>query len=217
MVEASSTRQKLLDAAMRLFAEQGMAKVSLAEIVRAADQRNASAVHYHLGDRNQLVVAMLEPHVQAIRERRLELLATARARPAEDIRSAVEAMVRPLTELAGRGWRERAYLKIGQELMGQLDHASPEIRALMEATAGYEVAALLRERCPPLPDDVWQLRIDICIQFVGGAAADRARLVDRPRRRRGPTPMSDETFVDNLIDMFLGALTVPLTSAHPTG
>jgi hypothetical protein len=151
-----------------------------------------------------------------IRARRLELLATARARPAHDIRSAVEAMVRPLTELAGRGWRERAYLKVGQDLMGQLDHASPEIRALMEATAGYEVAALLRERCPPLPDDVWQLRIDICIQFVGSAAAERARLVDRPRRRRGPDPMSDEMFVDNLIDMFLGALTVRLETAHPT-
>jgi AcrR family transcriptional regulator len=210
VTEALPTRQKLLDAAMQLFAERGIANVSLAEIVRAADQRNASAIHYHLGNRNQLMVALLEPYIQAIRERRLELLAKARAQPADDIRSAVEAMVRPLTELASRGWRERAYLKVGQQLMGQLDQCSSEIRSLMEATAGYEVTALLRERCPPLPDDVWQLRIDICIQFVGSAAAERARLMDRPRRRRAKA-VPDDVFVDNLIDMFLGALTIPVS------
>jgi AcrR family transcriptional regulator len=209
--DAASTRQKLLDTAMRLFAEKGIANVSLAEIVRAAGQRNASAVHYHLGDRNQLTAALLEPHVRAIRERRLELLATARARPRADVRSAIEAMVRPLTELAGRGWRERAYLEVGQELMWQRDQWSPEIRELVDATAGYDVAALIRERCPPLPDDIWQLRIDICIQFVGSAAAERARLMDQPRRGGQVEPVSDEVFVDNLIDMFRGALTAPLS------
>jgi AcrR family transcriptional regulator len=211
--EVLTTRQKLLDAAMRLYAERGIANVSLAEIVREADQRNASAIHYHLGNRNQLMVALLAPHVQAIRERRLELLAKAKAQAPGDIRSAVEAMVRPLTELANRGWRERGYLKVGQQLMGQLDQWSPEIRSLMEATAGYDVTALLRERCPPLPDDVWQLRIDICIQFVGSAAAERARLMDQPRRKRAKA-MPEEVFVENLIDMFLGALTIPL--AVPT-
>jgi AcrR family transcriptional regulator len=206
------TRQKLLDAAMRLFAEKGIANVSLAEVVRAAGQRNASAVHYHLGNRNQLTVALLEPHVQAIRTRRLELLAKARAQPPDDVRSAIEAMVRPLTELAGRGWRQRAYLKVGQELMWQRDQCSPEIRALMDATAGYDVAALIRERCPPVPDEIWQLRIDICVQFVGSAAAERARLMDRRGRGR-VEPVSDEVFVDNLIDMFHGALTA--TANYP--
>ena len=58
-----------------------MADVSLAEIVRAADQRNASAVHYHFGGRDQVVEAILARHVPDLRARRLELLAIAESTP----------------------------------------------------------------------------------------------------------------------------------------
>ncbi len=57
-----------------------------------------------------------------------ELLAAAKARPASDARSAAEAIVRPVTEFAQRGWRERAYLQIGSELTGAIDRTTPEIR-----------------------------------------------------------------------------------------
>ena len=106
--DPTATRDKLLDAAAALFAERGVANVSLAEIVRAADQRNRSALHYHFGGRDQVVEAILARDVPALRERRLALLATAQAAPADDVRSVAEALVRPVTELAQRGWRERA-------------------------------------------------------------------------------------------------------------
>ncbi len=44
----------------------GIDNVSLAEIVRAAHQRNVSAVHYHFGSRDEILRALLARHVPAI-------------------------------------------------------------------------------------------------------------------------------------------------------
>ncbi len=204
MGDATSTRDKLLDAAARLFAERGIDNVSLAEVVRTAGQRNASAVQYHFGNRDEVLRAVLARHVPVIAERRVELLDRARSRRATDVRSAAEAIVRPITEFAQHGWRERAYLQIGSELTGALDRATTEIRDLMTETVGFEAWDLLRARCPLVPEDLWHERQDICIVFIGRAAADRARLLDRG----GAHPvLSDDRFVDNLIDMVIGAMT----------
>lgn len=204
-----STRDKLLDAAARLFAERGIDNVSIAEIVRAAGQRNASAVHYHFGNRSEVLRALLAEHVPTIQERRTELLEKARARPRRDVKSAVEAVVRPVTELAQRGWRERAYLQIGSELthwLARSDEAG--IAELMEQTGGFDAWRLVRERAQgSLPDDLWDERQEIAISFIGRAAADRARLLGQG----GEHPvLSDDRFVANLIAMVVGAMRAPM-------
>jgi AcrR family transcriptional regulator len=208
MAEVTSTRDLLLDAAARLYAERGIGNVSIAEIVRAADQRNTSAVHYHFGSRDEVLRALLARHVPVIAERRHELLERARGRPAADARSAAEAIVRPVTEFAQRGWRERAYLQIGSEMTGAVDRTTPEIRALLARTEGHQAWALLRRRCPGVPADLWRVRQEICIAFIGRAAADRARRLDRGVPGN---VLTDHRFVDNLIDMVMGAMTAP----HP--
>jgi AcrR family transcriptional regulator len=213
MTESTSTRDKLLDAATMLFAERGIRSVPLAEIVREAGQRNASAVHYHLGTRDDVLLAVLERHVPALRERRLELLEEARAGDPTDVRAAAEAVVRPVTELAQRGWRERAYLQIGAEVLATFDQATPEIRhLLLHETAGPEAMALLAERCPPLPIEVWRERAALGNAFVGRAAADRARRVDRTGAEREQL-LDDERFVAELTSMFVGAMTAPPAAA----
>lgn len=209
MASETSTRDKLLDAAARLFAERGIDNVSIAEIVRAAGQRNASAVHYHFGNRDEVLKALLAQYVPDVHDRRVELLAVARSLPDTDVRSAVEAVVRPLTELAQRGWRERAYLQIGAELTHWLARPeAPDMAELMEHTAGFEAWRLVRERAgAELPQDLWDERQEIAVSFIGRAAADRARLLDA----EGEHPiLSDDRFVDNLIAMVVGAMTAPM-------
>jgi AcrR family transcriptional regulator len=206
MSSTPSTADKLLDAAARLFAERGVENVSAAEVVRAAGQRNASAVIYHFGNRDDLLHAVLARHVPTLAARRRELLD--QAREAGDLRTAAEAIVRPVTELAQRGWRERAYLQIGSEVAGMMERTTPEIRALFNETAGHEAWDLLRASAGHIPADVWDERRDIAIVFVGRAAADRARKLDRG----GEHPvLSDDRFVSNLVDMVIGAMTAPVT------
>ncbi|HEX4776055.1 MAG TPA: helix-turn-helix domain-containing protein [Acidimicrobiia bacterium] len=212
-----TTRDKLLDAAARLFAARGIDDVSTAEVVRAAGQRNASAVHYHFGTRDNMLRELLARHVPAIAARRRELIEAAKATPDDDVRAAAEAVVRPITEFARMGWRERAYLQIGTQLTPWLARTTaPDFADLMEQTAGFDAWALLRDRCPRLPDDLWDERRDVCVAFVGRAAADRARSLDArdsrsKRRDRGGAPLlSDDRFVDNLVAMVVGAMTAPM-------
>src|ERR1700712_4504756 len=54
-----TTRDKLLRAALHLFARQGL-DVPLRDINELAGQRNASALHYHFGGRPELVQAIID-------------------------------------------------------------------------------------------------------------------------------------------------------------
>ena len=204
----TTTREKLLDAAARLFAERGIDAVSTAEIVRTAGQRNMSAVHYHFGSRDGVLVALLERHIPDIRARRVELLELATGARGNDPRPAAEAIVRPVTEFAQRGWRERAYLQYGTELSQQLDRVPFEIQTLLRETSGYEAWDLLRARCREVPARIWHERREICTAFIGRAAADRAARLDRG----GEHPvLSDDLFVDNLVDMLIAAMSAAVT------
>jgi TetR/AcrR family transcriptional regulator, regulator of cefoperazone and chloramphenicol sensitivity len=58
-VQAVDTRQRLLEAAQRLFTERGFAKVTVRDITREA-QANLAAVSYHFGDKLGLYEAVLE-------------------------------------------------------------------------------------------------------------------------------------------------------------
>ena len=150
--------------------------------------------------------AVLARHVSELAERRATLLEQARARPARDARSAALAIVRPVTEFARGGWRQRAYLQIGSELAGAIDRVGPAVRDLLKLTAGQEAWELLRQRCPKIPTDLWGTRQEICIVFIGRAAADRARQLDQGDRHQ---VLSDDRFVANLVEMLLGAMKAP--------
>jgi hypothetical protein len=65
-----------------------------------------------------------------------------------------------------------------------------------------------------MPADVYNERAQILTAFLGRAAADRARMLDL--RSRGGLVLDDDQYVDNLVDMFLGALTAPVTAAVGT-
>ena len=114
---AEETRQRLIEAATRGFAEQGVHSASLLEITRQAGQRNRGAVHYHFGSREGMLVAVLEQHVDMLATREKELLAIAREQPDDDLASAVAAFVRPAVELGDLGWEGRCYLVILSELV----------------------------------------------------------------------------------------------------
>ena len=149
--DATTTRDRLLDAAADEFAEHGVWNASLIEVTRRAGQGNRAALRYHFGTREDVLCAVLEQHVEFLAQREGELLAKARRTPADDVGAVVEAIVRPAAELAASGWRGRACLLIVAELAGE-DPArfSPELESVLARTGGNEVYALLEERMPAL-------------------------------------------------------------------
>ena len=72
-----STRDRILQAAECLFAENGIDRVSLREITAAAGV-NIAAVHYHFGSKKVLLEELFAQRSEPIAKRRLELLAQVR-------------------------------------------------------------------------------------------------------------------------------------------
>src|SRR5439155_17806455 len=96
-VDASHTREKLIDEAARAFATHGVYGASLIDITRRAGQKNRGALHYHFGSRAGVLSAVLERHVEFLARREGELLEIALAQPDDDVKSGIEAERRPAT------------------------------------------------------------------------------------------------------------------------
>jgi AcrR family transcriptional regulator len=207
---AADTRQHLIDAATRAFAEHGVHNASLLEITRQAGQRNRGAVHYHFGSREGMLVAVLESEADFLAPREHELLAVAEARPDDDVASVFEAVVRPSVELAETGWRGRCFLQIVAQLIDQESGGtSPDVQAALNRTGGVEVYDLLQRRLPPMSDRIRDERITLVTTFLLRSIADRARALDHDPDGAGRRQLPTEEFVRNLIAMVTAMITAP--------
>lgn len=207
MTTADETRQRLVEAATSVFAEDGAFSGSLVEITRRAGQRNRGAVHYHFGSREGLLVAVLHQHVGFLAAREGELLAAARTTPADDLGPVLEAIVRPAVELAETGPSGRQYLLIVGQLVEEFDRLDEAVAAELAATGGYAVYELLAQRMPPLDEAMHNERLALITGFILRAVADRARASERSEPGRVQLPT--ERFVRNLVALAAGMATAP--------
>jgi AcrR family transcriptional regulator len=104
------TREALIAAGERLFAERGLHGVSLREIGLAAGQRNNNVTQYHFGSKEGLVTAIFEHRSAAVNERRLQLLEGSTASAGTDIRTLIAAFFLPLAEQIESGNSYVAFL-----------------------------------------------------------------------------------------------------------
>lgn len=208
-VDASRTRERLIDEAARAFAQNGVYGASLIDITRRAGQRNRGALHYHFGSRRGVLCAVLERHVGFLADREGELLEIALTRPDDDVKSVVEAIVRPATELAESGWRGRCFLMILSELVEEDPSGlDPAVADALARTGGYAVYGLLAERMAPVSTAVRNERFALATGFILHAVADRARVLGR-RGRRGRPQLEHDEFVENLVSMVAAGMSVP--------
>ena len=89
--DRQTTKDRLLDAAERLFAEKGFAEVSIRELVAAADV-NVAAVNYHFQGKDKLFQEVVRRRFLAQRDRTLNSLAEAVG--AGGPRPALDAIIR---------------------------------------------------------------------------------------------------------------------------
>ncbi len=110
--ETVDTRTRLLLVAEQLFGERGIDAVPLREIIVASGQRNASALTYHIGGREEVVQAILEYRRSEVDARRVALLADYTAAGVEMDETAIAAgIIVPLIELMLRDKRGGNYLR----------------------------------------------------------------------------------------------------------
>lgn len=96
---AAATREAILDAAERLYAEHGVAAVSGRQISEAAGQGNNTAVGYHFGAKTDLVRAIVQRHMEPMERLRIARLDA--IGDSDRLRDWVECFVLPTTEHLG--------------------------------------------------------------------------------------------------------------------
>lgn len=192
-------RQKLLDAALELFAERGIAATSLREIRIAAGQNNTAAVQHHFGDKDGLLHALLERELPALVMRRKELLVCA-----DDAWSIAAVFVLPFAEMATGSAHQRSAVRFFSQLFNDLSMTFDEIVGLIGDTLQADAYQLLQTHLPQLPSNILNERVAVATNSFLHAAALRAS----PKRR--DYLVDDATFRRNLVDMFLGAVSLAI-------
>ncbi|MEQ8745401.1 TetR family transcriptional regulator [Pyruvatibacter sp.] len=94
-----NTKTKLIRAAERLFAENGLGAVSVRDITRAAGARNESALHYHFGSKEALIRAVFADRIRAIDDQRLAIIASHdEIGTRGDVTSLMQAAIAPMLD-----------------------------------------------------------------------------------------------------------------------
>jgi AcrR family transcriptional regulator len=206
-----ATKERLLDAAERLFAERGVAVVSLREINTAAGERNNAALYYHFRDRAGLVSAIVDRHNPRIAARQQELYEQAeREHQLDDVRALVEIITRPSAEYISCGASERAWLRIVGDL--GTDPRMADAVSDNSGAAAWSAGARLLEvmtTAHALPEDFAVQRIWRAMEAAMRAVASRAKAEDLPPSRRLPVLA---VFVEDLLDTTAAALVAPISA-----
>lgn len=98
---ARDTRERLLDAAERLFGENGFDGTSMRALARAAGT-GLSAANYHFGSKEALLTAVMRRRINPVNElriQRLEALEAGSGRAPLPVEAVVDAYLRPVFEV----------------------------------------------------------------------------------------------------------------------
>ncbi|WP_189879798.1 TetR/AcrR family transcriptional regulator [Streptomyces bluensis] len=205
--QVSATREALLIAAERLFAEHGVHAVANRQISEAAGQGNNAAVSYHFGTKIDLVRALARRHAEGIEAGRVRMLAD--IGDSADLREWVACAVRPVTRhveaLGASSWYGRFIAQVT---------ADPALRAVTseEFAAASPSMQKLQDglnRClPDLPAEVHTERSAMTRHLITQMVAERERaLADNAPTYRA----SWRETANGLIDAIVALWQAPVT------
>lgn len=204
--QVSATRELILTAAERLFAERGVYAVSNRQVSEAAGQGNNAAVGYHFGTKADLVRAIARKHAGEIERIRARLLAE--IGDSDDIRDWVACLVRPvpehLADLGSPTW----YARFCAQAM--TDPALHEIiiEESMSSASLLQVIKGLNRCLPDLPAEVRAERGIMARELILHISAERERALGE----NAPTPRATwHDAATGLIDAIVGLWLAPVT------
>jgi AcrR family transcriptional regulator len=208
-IDAVATRARIVSAAERLFAERGIDATTLAQINKAANQRNRSAVQYHFGNKEGVIHAILDKHTPAIEARRHAMLDEIETGGAPTLRDFAEALVLPVAEKLDDPNGGLAFLRLNAQLIG---HPSFSLLALhtQRINRGTDrLNRLIAANGPDWPRALWVPRWLLLIGLLFHGMADYAHLLEAGvAGREAP---SRGLFVNNLIDSVIAILEAPVS------
>lgn len=203
---SSETRDRILAAAEKLFAEHGVSAVSNRQVSEAAGQRNISAVGYHFGTKTDLVTAVYRTHSEEI-ERRRDVLLNA-IDDSTDTREWVGCLVFPYVQHLEALGPDSSYARFSAQVMtdptlrlavSTIALSSPSLRATLQG---------LRKCVAGLPVTVQRSRSEMARHLIVHMSAERERALSEDGVD-GETSWS--AFAVDLVDAVVGLWCAPVT------
>jgi len=156
------TKQKLLDSAERLFAEQGYGAVSLRQIIAEAEV-NLAAIHYHFGSKQELLDEVIMRKAAPVNGERMARLDRLEGAPgAPRVEQVLEAFLMPMAEAAGQ---HPEFCKLMGRMQAEGILTEVVVRNFQPMLGRFLGA--LRKAVPDLPENEFRWRV----HFMQGSIA----------------------------------------------
>jgi AcrR family transcriptional regulator len=203
---ASLTREAILTAAERLFAEHGVFAVSNRQVSEAAGQGNNAAVGYHFGTKTDLVRAIEHKHaipVEKLREQRVAELGHS-----TELRDWVCCLVLPLTDHLTALGNPTWYARFAAQVMADPAYHKTVTRDALALPALVKVLEGINRCLPDLPGDVRIERNIMGRNLLMHTCAE----YERALAEGSPLPLTSwRAAASGLIDAIVGLWHAPVT------
>jgi AcrR family transcriptional regulator len=206
--QVAATRQAILDAAERLFAEHGLHAVSNRQISAAAGQGNNAAVGYHFGSKDQLVREIVRRRSAPIEAIRQEMVAA--VADSDMLRDWIACVVEPVVRYAVSLPQPTWYFRFNAQVATDPALGRALAEEAMTAPALASTVAGIARCLPPLADDVRAARNEMTALLIVQLYAVREREV-----AADPATAADQwsTLATTLVDALTGLWTAPVRRA----
>ena len=205
------TRDKMISAALALYAERSIDAVSLREIAVAAGQKNSNALQYHFGDRHGLLQAIVERHAAAITASREASIAGIRVGELTPARAAARGMVLPIVHYLESHPEGVQFVRVVSQMAAIYQSGrAPEAGAPVRFPDNPALVALFDSALAHLPPREVQRRIYLVVVNTFHSLADIYRA--EGDRRAGDPIASRRLMVEQLLLMleaYLSAAAAP--------
>ena len=210
----TDTRKLILDAAERLFMEQGYEATST-RMVTAAAKVNLAAVNYHFGSKEGLMQAVLRRRLQYLNEERLRVLDEAEAKaagqplkPSQIVDGFFGTLLRMARDENAGG---RTFLRLVGRSMSE---PASFIRTLLaseyaDVMERYKVALFRALPNVPQAEIVWRFHFMLGATSYAIAGTDALELVTDLHSNEDPDIQAAK-LLDRLMSFLLGGLRAPL-------
>jgi AcrR family transcriptional regulator len=206
--KAAQTKDNLIRAAEKLFAEQGIAGASLRAITQEAEA-NLASVNYHFGSKDDLVKAVLARRLEPLNRERLALLDrySKEGGGTPGLERIVRAFISPVLTMIQRERGGHAFARFVGRAFSEPD---PQIRGLLleqfKEVIGRFTKAMI-EALPHIPSEEIYWRF----HFMVGAMVHTAGLGFLVRDISGGlcNPLDVDGVTDRLVCFITGGLRAP--------
>lgn len=197
------TREQLMRAAEKLFARDGIDRVSVRAIIREAGQKNESALQYHFGNREGLIEALRQERAAQVNSLRLEMLGEA---PADlTLREMCLLLVKPPFLLCREDPGFRDYVGVFGQLVLASSRSIVATLTQAEAADARPLARMIETRLD-LPPGLFPIRLENATRYAALSVSKRARDGASFRGREA------ELFLNDLADTLAAILSAPVSA-----